>query len=193
MTVSSCFFIRRAHWLWIRSLVSLRARSGVQIKLRPPKIGHVKVNLSSPAYIPTYAGLLSLNVTLFLRTVTKSFQNIFVTYNLLLMSILKSLFLSQVTSLTSILYLKFSTVHSFVQRFAIFIAFFSDSFPFGVLYMIHSFIHCGYLNSNTRCIVLILILALNKSVSFHNEAHNFTYQKHYELVFKYYQQGHFIH
>ena len=92
MTVSSCFFIRRAHWLWIRALVSLRARSGVQIKLRPPKIGHVKVNLSSPAYIPTYAGLLSLNVTLFLRTVTKSFQNIFVTYNLLLMSILKSLF-----------------------------------------------------------------------------------------------------
>ena len=44
--------------------------------------------LKSGIHVPTYAGLLSVNVTFLLLIVTKSLSKIFVTYSLVLMSFL---------------------------------------------------------------------------------------------------------
>ena len=46
-----------------------------------------------------------------------------------------------------------------------------------VLNLIWGFRYCDWLNSNTQCIFLASILALNKVAKFHVEAHTFLYKK----------------
>ena len=51
----------------------------------------------------------------------------------------------------------------------------------------YSFNHCGSLNSNTRCIFLVLIQASSKVLTCHNEAHIFLYQKRQAQNFSHFQ------
>ena len=51
----------------------------------------------------------------------------------------------------------------------------------------YSLNHCGSLNSNTRCIFLVLIQASSKVLTCHNEAHIFLYQKRQAQNFSHFQ------
>lgn len=85
------------------------------------------------------------------------------------------------TSLTSILFFTFS---SYITLSSILCNLFPFSLPFFLLLLffcllnlIYGFCHSDWLNTNTRCIVLAAILALNKILSFHNKTHAYPYQK----------------
>ena len=68
------------------------------------------------------------------------------------------------------------------KTFHLCLYFFLFVFFLCVLNSIYGFNHCDLLNSNTRRIFLVLILVLSEVSSFHNEAHNFPYQKSQALI-----------
>ena len=91
---------------------------------------------------------------------------------------------SFLTSSTLILSLNFSIVLPYTalfvsvcNAFPSLSPFFSTSILFSVLNSTYGFSHCDWLNSYTRCIFLVLILASDKVASFNNKAHTFLYRK----------------
>ena len=116
-------------------------------------------------------------------------QIFFVTYSLVLMHIawswlfgclwvLQQLYFSNFalfvpcTAFTINLYSNFPSLSPFLST--------STFFLFNSTY---GFSHCDWLNSNTRCIILALILALNKVPWFQNKSHTFLYQKVWAPIF----------
>ena len=109
-------------------------------------------------------------------------QIFFVTYSMVLMSILYTLLL--LTSLTLILFLKFSIVLPYTaffinlyNAFPSLPPFFSASILFCVLNLIYGFNHCDWLSADKRRTFWFLIPVSNKVASFHNEEHTFSIKK----------------
>ena len=133
-------------------------------------------------HIPTYAGLLRVNVTLILRITTKLLSVSFVTYSLVLMSILNSPF----RCLRVLHQLYFSILPLFHHTHQcllvsttpsiFFTILFSASIPLCVLNSAYSFSHCDWLDATKGHFFLNSILTLIKVVIFHNEIHALLYQ-----------------
>ena len=115
--------------------------------------------IKSKVISPTYCGLLSVNIILFLCIATNHCQIFFVAYSLVLMSMLKSLF----SCLQFLHQFCFFSFPLFCQRhhcsiicttlFHFCLHFFLVSVIFCVLNSTYGFSSCDLLDSNTRCIL----------------------------------------
>ena len=111
-------------------------------------------------HIPTCTGLLTVNVNLLYVSQINQPSNIFLTFSLVLMTILDGLFRC-LKVFTSNQFLKFSIFTIYCIVFLSLSLFFLQLLFLCVLNSTYAFSYCGWLNSNTRCSFLVLILVSN--------------------------------
>ena len=122
-------------------------------------------------HMSAYAGLLDVNMILLLWIATKSLSNIFLTYSLVLISFLSSLFhflqvLHQFSfsNFPLLYYIQHcSLIHTTLFRLC---SYFFLLLLFSVLNLTYGFNHCHWINSNIQCIYLVLNLIFSKIVVF---------------------------